>query len=52
MLAGGVFKACPSVAGRFAASFENERAAVTVLEGDPAAGAVTLALQELESAGS
>ena len=52
VLAGGVFKACPSVADRFVESFENEGAMVSVLEGDPAAGAVTLALQELESAGS
>ena len=47
VLAGGVFKACPSVADRFSDAFEGPQAKVEVLEGDPAEGAVTLALQEL-----
>lgn len=55
ILAGGVFKACPSIADRFVASFEPERAQVAILKGEPAEGAVTLALQalkELERAGT
>ncbi len=52
VLAGGVFKACPSIADRFEASFESERAQVAVLNGEPAEGAVTLALMELDSAGN
>lgn len=51
VLAGGVFKACPSVADRFREVFASEHAAVKVLEGDPAQGAVTLALKELERDG-
>lgn len=47
ILAGGVFKACPSIADRFVTSFEPELARVEILEGEPAEGAVTLALQTL-----
>ncbi len=47
VLAGGVFKACPSIAERFVKSFEPKREQVAVLTGEPAEGAVTLALAEL-----
>lgn len=50
VLAGGVFKACPSIAERFVTNFEPSLAQVAVLSGEPAEGAVTLALEELEAA--
>lgn len=51
VLAGGVFKACPSISDRFVANLEPQRAQVTILRGEPAEGAVTLALQTLAEGG-
>jgi N-acetylglucosamine kinase-like BadF-type ATPase len=47
LLAGGVFKACPSLVERVSASLGLERARVRRLEVEPAQGAVSLALELL-----
>ena len=48
MLAGGVFKACPSLYDRIEKKLELDLAQVVRLQVEPATGAVTLALQLLE----
>ena len=48
VLAGGVFKACPSLYERLESRLEMESAQVTRLEVEPAMGAVTLALRMLD----
>jgi len=50
VLAGGAFRACPSLAVRLERELDLARARVVRLEGEPAAGAVTLALELLEPA--
>lgn len=47
VLAGGTFRACPSLQPRLEAILDLPRARPTRLEAEPARGAVTLALQEL-----
>jgi N-acetylglucosamine kinase-like BadF-type ATPase len=47
VLAGGTFRACPSLQPRLEACLELSRARVERLAGEPARGAVTLAIQEL-----
>lgn len=49
VLAGGTFRACPSLQPRLEASLDLPRARVHRLQVQPANGAVTLALQELSS---
>lgn len=48
VLAGGVFKACPSLVGRFQESLELPGAEVAPLTVEPAMGAVHLALEQLK----
>jgi glucosamine kinase len=48
VLSGGVFKACPSLYQRVEASLDLPAARVVRLDREPATGAVTLALQQLE----
>jgi N-acetylglucosamine kinase-like BadF-type ATPase len=48
VLAGGVFKACPSLFRRLEAILDLPQAQAVRLEGEPALGAVTLALQLLD----
>ena len=52
VLSGGTFKACPSLAARTERSIEIEGARVVQLDGEPAEGAVRLALQSLGAQGS
>lgn len=47
VLAGGTFRACPSLQPRLEACLELSRARVERLAGEPARGAVALAIQEL-----
>jgi hypothetical protein len=47
VLAGGAFRACPSLYGRLEACLDLERARVVRLAVEPARGAVTLALEML-----
>lgn len=47
VLAGGLFRACPSLAGRLARSLDLPGADLRLLELEPARGAVTLALELL-----
>lgn len=49
VLSGGAFRACPSLYRRLEAGLDLPLARVVLLEGDPAAGAVTLALELLET---
>ena len=51
VLAGGVYKACPSLFDRVEKKLDLQHARVVRLEVEPAAGAVTLALQMLEGNG-
>jgi N-acetylmuramic acid 6-phosphate etherase len=51
VLAGGAFRACPSLAVRLEPELDLARARVTRLEGEPAIGAVTLALELLRRPG-
>ena len=48
VLAGGAFKACPSLYDRVEKKLDLELARVVRLEAEPATGAVTLALELLE----
>jgi N-acetylglucosamine kinase len=47
VMAGGVFRACPSLYGRLESCLDLPQAEVVRLEGEPARGAVTLALEML-----
>ncbi len=47
VLAGGVFKACPSLFDRVEKKLDLEKAQVVRLRDEPATGAVTLALELL-----
>ena len=49
VLSGGVFRACPSLPPRIEERLELPRAQVRLLAAEPATGAVTLALDELEA---
>ena len=48
VLAGGVYKACPSLYDRVEKKLDLEKARVVRLKDEPAVGAVTLALEMLE----
>jgi N-acetylglucosamine kinase len=49
VLAGGAFRGCPSLVERFTARLELPRARVVVLQDEPAAGAVRMALELLRT---
>jgi len=52
VLSGGVFRACPSLHRRIGAILDLPAAGVLLLEGEPAQGAVTMALRMLEDGAS